>query len=350
MNIKSPLLKEWYLFALILILVILVVLIFAPFLNVIVASLILVEFFMPLYKKIAKILPNWAASIVTTVIVLLTVVIPLAIILTLAAAEAVSFGNRIGVFLQNAGIVDSTGTVSLEPIKPVLATLGINIEQISLRDVLIQAGAQTGQLIYGIVSAIVNNFANIVIRLFFMIFTMIYLFIDYERLGKGFKKISPLPDDLDEVFADKFRSTTRAVVKGTFVIALLQATSVAIPMWFMGIEPVVLWWVIMVIMSVIPVGSGVVWAPLGILMIIAGRPLEGLFIIVYSAIAINVIDTTLRPRLLKKDTNLHPVVALFSVLGGLNLFGIIGIIYGPLIAVFFLTIMEVYRARYHTAP
>jgi len=237
--------------------------------------------------------------------------------------------------------------LSLTQYRHIFEALGLEyVEEIRLGEVLVQAGALTGDAILNLISSTVSNFANILIKGFFMIFTMIYLFVDYDRIGKGFKTISPLPDDLEDMFASKFRSTTRAVIKGTFIIAALQATAVAIPMWLMGVESVVLWWVIMVVVSVIPIGSGVVWFPIGILSILAGRPLAGLFLIVYSAIIINVIDTSIRPRLIKRDTNLHPVIALFSILGGLNLFGLPGLIYGPLIAVFFITIMEVYRKRY----
>lgn len=348
MKIKADLLKESYFFGLILILFVAVVLLFAPFLSVVVAAFILVEFFMPVYRWFKeKLVTPWGASIITTMLAVLLVILPLAFVIVLAAAQAVDFGNKIGDFLVESGLVDATGTINFSQYKYIFDALGIDyIEELSLGDFLVQAGSLTGDAILNLVSSTVNNVTNILIKGFFMIFTMIYLFVDYDRIGKGFKTISPLPDDLEDVFAQKFRSTTRAVIKGTFIIASLQATAVAIPMWLMQVEPVVLWWVIMVVMSVIPIGSGVVWFPVGALLILAGRPLEGLFLIVYSAIIINVIDTTFRPRLIKRDTNLHPVIALFSILGGLNMFGLPGIIYGPLIAVFFLTIMEVYRKRY----
>ena len=181
-----------------------------------------------------------------------------------------------------------------------------------------------------------------------MIFTMLYLFVDFKKIGAGLKRISPLPDDLDEVFAQKFRDTAKAVIKGTFVIAFLQATAVGVVMKIMNIEPLILWWVIMLILSIIPVGSGLIWFPLGLVLIFSGRVAEGIFLIVYSAIIINVIDTSFRPRLIKEGTNLHPILALFSALGGLAVFGLIGLIYGPLITVFFVTAMEIYHKRYQS--
>ncbi len=97
----------------------------------------------------------------------------------------------------------------------------------------------------------------------------------------------------------------------------------------------VLLWLIMVILSLVPIGSGLVWFPVGIFMIANGQTVEGIALIIYSGVIINVIDALLRPIVMKEQTNLHPLVILFSVLGGIAVFGPIGVLYGPLISVFF---------------
>lgn len=349
MRLRETILKEAYFLALVLVLFLAVIYVFAPFLGIVVGSFILVEFFYPLYKRIAVRIGPWPASILTTLITILTVVIPILVVLIFAAAEAITFGAKLQSLLTDSGIIDQSGMIDLSQFKSIFEALNIDASTININDLVLQVGGQAGQLIYGILSTIINNFANLLLKGFFMVFTMIYIFVDYEKIGKSVRKISPLPDDLDLLFAEKFRATTRAVLKGTFIIAILQATSVAIVMAFMQIEPLILWWVIMVLLSIIPVGSGLVWFPLGLILIASGRFAEGIFLIGYSAVIINVIDTTFRPKLIKEGTNLHPVLALFSALGGLGTFGLIGLIYGPLIAVFFISIMEIYRKRYQTS-
>ena len=121
----------------------------------------------------------------------------------------------------------------------------------------------------------------------------------------------------------------------------------------MGIGAPVLLWLIMVLLSIVPIGSGLVWAPVGIAVIIGGissgnttQIILGVLLIVYSAIIINVIDTTFRPRLMHGAVNIHPLAAVFSVLGGIAAFGILGILYGPVLFVLFLTMVELYRKNF----
>ena len=346
MKLREIVLKDGFFLALVAVLFCAAVVIFAPFFSVIILAVILVEFFHPLYDKLKTKIGPWPASFVTTMIVILLVVIPLVLIAISATGEAINFGAKIKDFLLAHGFVDQTGTIDLSRFKDILQTLNIDSSSIDLKQLVIQLGGTTGTAIYNLLSSVINDVINLLIKGFLMIFTMLYLFVDYHRIGAALKRISPLPDDLDEVFAQKFRSTARAVIKGTFIIAILQGLAVAVVMQFMGLEPIILWWVIMVLLSIVPVGSGLVWFPIGMVLIFSGRYAEGIFLIVYSAIIINVIDTTFRPRLIKEGTNLHPILALFSALGGLAVFGLIGLIYGPLITVFFVTAMEIYHKRY----
>lgn len=340
-------LKEGYFLALVLALMVAVVLVFAPFLSVIIAAFILVEAFYPVYSRLAGRINPWFASIITTILALITVVFPLIIILILASAEAIAFVGKVEIILTESGLVNN-GIIDLSRFSDVLKAINVDAAEINIADLILQATQLIGQFVTDIVGKFFSEVMNVLFKGFLMIFTMIYLFVDHGKIGENIRKISPLQDNLEKTFAEKFRATTKAVLVGTFVIALLQSTAVLIPMFFMRLEPLVLWWILMFVLSIIPVGSGLVWFPLGILLILSGRTVEGIFLIIYSAVIINVIDTSFRPRLIKKGTNLHPIVALFSVLGGLNMFGVIGILYGPLIAVFFITVMEIYRKRYRT--
>ena len=109
----------------------------------------------------------------------------------------------------------------------------------------------------------------------------------------------------------------------------------------------------MMILSILPIGSGLVWFPVGLFMIIdglrtgnTGQVIIAIALIIYSAIIINVIDTTIRPKIMKDTVNIHPLITIFSVLGGLTIFGPMGILYGPIIVVMFLSIMDIYNKHY----
>jgi len=192
---------------------------------------------------------------------------------------------------------------------------------------------------------------------FILILCLIYMFPAYEKLPKIFARFSPLDTKYDDLIYSKFINTLKGTINGTFVVAIAQATAVIIPMIFMGVGAPVLLWIIMLILSIVPVGSGLVWAPVGVIMIIQGIAnqtpggvLAGIFLIVYGAIIINVVDSILRPRLIKSEVNIHPLVTILSVIGGIGLFGFFGILYGPLIVVIFMTILDIYKTNYLNQP
>jgi predicted PurR-regulated permease PerM len=234
---------------------------------------------------------------------------------------------------------------------------GINSSFSSLGLGIVLLKPDLGSLGYELLSGIQSNLLPLVSNLvslslnalfmgFLFVITLLYLFTEYDKLPRLISRISPLDDDLDHLLFNKFTETTRAVIIGNFLVAIAQASAVSGMLLILGVGAPVLLWVLMVILSLVPIGSGLVWLPVGIGLALSGNPLAGVLLIVYSAIIINVIDTSLRPQLLRGTLRLHPLVIIFSALGGIGMFGPLGILYGPLIAVFFTSLMDVYTTRY----
>jgi len=221
-----------------------------------------------------------------------------------------------------------------------------DILQINLTAIAQQILSSIQDVIAPALSSLISGGFTALIFGFLLIITMLFMFSEYEKLPKIISRMSPLDDDLDMLLFKKFTDTTRAVILGSFSVAIAQATAVSIMMIIMGIGAPVLMWMIMLILSLIPVGSGFVWAPVGIALMLTGRAPEGIILIIFGAVIINVIDTYLRPKVMKNKVQLHPLVIIFSALGGIASFGPLGLLYGPLIAVFFTSLMEVYADRY----
>lgn len=325
--------------------------IISPFLNILIFSLILVQLFHPYYKWfLRKTKSKSLSTLLSIIITLLFFIIPVSILIILTISEIQNITQSNNIF----DIISSLENAINEGIFKINEFLGsfkagIELTNINLADLFINliAGLRDQLL------PIVQQFTGVLFTLFVLIICLIFIFPDYETLAEKFSKLSPLDDKLDLLLFRKFKETTKGVIRGSFVVAILQATAVLIPMIFMQIGAPVLLWIIMVVLSLIPVGSGLVWAPVGIAMILSGastgntaQAVLGIGLIIYSAIIINVIDTTFRPRLMKDTVNLHPLVTILSVLGGISYFGILGILYGPLIMVFLHTILSVYRAKY----
>lgn len=330
---------------------------FSRYLNLIIISFVIVQIFYPAYKFINnKIKSNGISTFLSILLVLLTLIVPITIILILVVSEIQNLANSTLLFV-NVGNLETIANNIINGINSTFANyqINLNINNLNLTDALSQLDktALVRDQLIPLVGGIASLSGEILFTLFLILLSLIYLFPAYDKLPAAISRISPLDNDVDELFIKRFKDTIRGVVKGTLVVAILQATAVIIPFIMLQVGAPVLLWIIMVILSVVPVGSGLVWGPVGLAIILngitQGSPVTvilGIALIIYSAIIINVIDTTIRPRLMKNAVNLHPLITIFSVIGGIGLFGFLGILYGPLIVVLFLTTMEVYRTKY----
>lgn len=356
MKLQDLNVKQLFFVVLLIGLGLIVIRLFLPFLDVIVLALIIVGLFYPIFQRLYKFFNSKAiASSLSTILVFIFVFIPLFMVVLLATNEVINLVQQL-----TPGPNNSTPQLILQiqtDLRPTIQEVNrlltqlkdaglteqgeINIVQIA-SDLL----KSVQSLLLPLTTAIISGAVNVLFYLFLLVLSLLYIFSDYDRLPRFLTRISPLEDKIDELLISKFSETTRAVIIGNFLVAMAQATVVIIPIVVMGIGAPVLLWLSMVILSLIPVGAGLIFGPLGLLLIITGRPAEGIFLIVYGAIMINVVDASLRPRLLKGKVQLHPLIIIFSVIGGITVFGPLGILYGPLISVFFTSLMEVYNAHF----
>jgi len=327
--------------------------IFSPYLNIIIIALVLVQIFHPVYRYLLRKTNSQPLS--TTLSVLITIflmVIPIILLVILTLSEVSKFTTS---NILNLNELQSSINSLIDGINNFFKSLNLSMTISRLNsDQLIESIAVSVQnQLLPFVQQILSLSGEILFSLFLLILCLIYFFPIYENLPTIFSRISPLDGDLDAILFRNFKTTTKAVIKGSFFVAIIQATAVLIPLLILNVGAPILLWVVMVILSILPIGSGLVWGPLGIFMIIQGiqtgnpaQVLIAISLMIYSAVIINVIDTTLRPRIMKKSVNIHPLVTIFSVLGGIYYFGPLGILYGPLIIVFFVSIVDIYHKKF----
>lgn len=327
---------------------------FSPYFNIIILSLVIVLIFHPFYRYIySRTKSRGLSTLIAVFTTLVSVIVPLVLILLLTINEIRNLSETGNLFSIIGNLEISINQAIQNLNTNLLITTGFQLSELELRSLLIDFALNLRDQLLPVASQILSLSGEILFNLFLLILSLSYFFPMFDNLPNIFKKVSPLDDDVDRVIFDKLKQTTKGVLKGTLVVAILQATAVLIPMMLMGIGAPVLLWLIMVLLSIIPIGSGLVWAPVGVAIIIGGvsagnttQIILGILLIIYSAIIINVIDTTFRPRLMQGAVNIHPLAAVFSVLGGISLFGILGILYGPVLLVLFLTLVEIYRKNF----
>jgi len=187
-------------------------------------------------------------------------------------------------------------------------------------------------------------------QLFIFLYAMFFFLIDGEALLRKIMYYMPLSKMDESRMMDKFVSVTRATIKGTLVIGVIQGTAAGIGFWVCGISGAVFWGSMMVVLSVIPgIGTALVWVPAAVYLAAVGKWTAAIGLAVYCGLIVGSVDNILRPRLVGKDTKMHELMILLGTLGGIYLFGIAGFIVGPIIAALFVTVWEIYGKAFNYA-
>ena len=187
---------------------------------------------------------------------------------------------------------------------------------------------------------------RIVLLVALMLYALYYFIVDGTKLLKCLMYLSPLGDKYEAQLYQRFVSTAKATLKSTMLIGGLQGVLSGIIFFIVGIPGALVWSVIMFILSIIPaIGSGLVMIPAGLIMLVTGNIWQGV-VLISASLVISLIDNVLRPPLIGKDTEMHPLVVLLATLGGIAVFGISGFIIGPIIAALFLSVLAIYQKYY----
>ncbi|NLD92837.1 MAG: AI-2E family transporter [Fibrobacter sp.] len=182
-----------------------------------------------------------------------------------------------------------------------------------------------------------------------MFFTMFYLFLDGEKLLRRLQYLSPLRHEYDELLFKRFLMISRATIRGTIVIGLAQGLLGGLTFLAVGIKSWLLWGFVMVMFSLIPfTGAWMVMLPAALLQVVYGHYGKAFIVAIMCILVVSTVDNILRPRLVGNEAKMHDLIVLFSTLGGIAVYGIMGFIVGPVIAALFMTVLDMYGIEYET--
>lgn len=303
--------------------------------------------FFPIFRKVKRVLKgrDSMSSLLTITFILLLVILP-AFLIGLAVTKQVTVLYD-QYLTEDVNVQQSYQYVedNLPGITGFLEEYGMDMERLksALSSSIVASSRFIASKAYGIGGNVIRFF----ILLFIMIYLLFFFLRDGERLVETFIHVLPLGDQRERLLFSKFSEVLRATIKGTFVIGIIQGTLGGLVFWILGIQSAILWGVLMIILSILPaVGAAIVWVPAAIILIISGSWIKGVILLVVGILLIGMIDNFLRPVLVGRDTKMPDYLILLSTLGGLTLFGISGFIIGPVIAVLFLTVWQIFMQDY----
>jgi predicted PurR-regulated permease PerM len=236
------------------------------------------------------------------------------------------------------GSVGFLSRLEANPMLIWLTHLGVNWQG-ALLDALRTAGATTAN----IANKTSLGALEIIVDLLVTLFIMFYLFMDGVRIAKKFRGLLPMRATYQDMIVSRFLMVSRATVKGTMVIAFVQGTLGAIILLVFGIKSWMLWGVVMIALGLIPMmGTWLVLLPVGIAQMATGHVWQGVVILALNFGVVSTIENILRPRLVGQSARLHDLLIFFSTIGGLAMFGPLGVVTGPVIMAFCVSITEIY--------
>ena len=209
------------------------------------------------------------------------------------------------------------------------------------------AAKTAGAFLVSFASRMTATTAAFLLNLFVMLYAMFFFFRDGHKILERIFYYTPLSDEDETRMLTQFASITRATVKGTLVIGIIQGALAGIAFWVAGIEGAALWGTIMTILSIIPgIGAALVWVPAVIILFITGQHLTATLLAAWCAAVVGTVDNFLRPVLVGRDAKMPDLLILIGTLGGLFLFGLMGFIVGPIVCGLFLTVWDIYGATF----
>lgn len=195
--------------------------------------------------------------------------------------------------------------------------------------------------------------ASLVLSLFVMFFVMYYIFINFHYVIIRSTEYLPFSQSNAIWLVRQFEHISRAILLGQILISCLQGFLGGVGFVIFGLPDAVLWGIVMAVLSLVPiVGTSLVWLPAGLYLLAHRDYHSGIGLLVWGAVVVSHIDNFVRPRLGKRLGNINPIVMLLGAFGGLQFFGIVGLVVGPFLLAFFLLLLQVYRQEYlgHPAP
>lgn len=275
---------------------------------------------------------------------LLTVVVigglPLAAFGAMLIGQAVKVAAAAGPWLQQtfAERADHIGRLQHLP--------GYDLLRPYWSEILARAGslgAALGSLAFSRLSELTAGTLGVFLDLITILYAMFFFLVGGPDILRRVLYLMPLSHADESHLLARFRSMARATVKGTLVIGAVQGTATGLALAAAGVPSALFWGSVTALASLIPtVGTALVWGPAVLYLLAQGEVLSGVLVALWCALVVGGADNVLRPVLVGKETQVHELLVLLSTLGGMMLFGLSGLLLGPVLAVLFLTVWDIY--------
>jgi predicted PurR-regulated permease PerM len=324
--------------------------VFRPFLAEILMAAILATIFYRPFEWLAKAFGGRKkiAALIMCILILVVIIVPLVNLIILAARESVTaYGQALDFFSK-------TDWSSMIRTTPLAKIRGLNLSNDSIQNFVMNLLQQSSNWLMNGAAGFIKGTTDFVISLLFIIITMFFFFIDGPKMLEKIMRLTPLANKYDRAIFKKFQEVSVSFILATFVVAIIQGFAcwlgffiITLPFFFNVPLPSFFAAIAAAFFSLIPVlGAWLIWLPGTIYLLLTGHFWAALFLTLWGLLIIHPIDNLARPLIIKGKAEVHPIFLIFSILGGIILFGFWGLFIGPLIVAVTVTIFHIYELEY----
>lgn len=313
----------------------------APFAYPIFWAAVLATLFYPLFKRLNSRLktPNLSATI-TLILAIVAIAIPLFVVGAILFSQSLDLYNKVN---ANQDQITSFIKNAADTVQNNRFTAKLNVNENFWIEKFSEGAKFVTSYIFTNLTKITQNSISFFVMVVIMLYTLYFFLRDGEKLLKKIMHLCPLGDKYEKILYQKFTNTAFGTLKGVAIVGGIQAALGALSFSIAGIQGAFIWGVLMFLFTLLPTfGCSIVWFPAGMLLLLSGKIWQGVFLLIFGSIIISSVDNLLRPIVVGKEAQLHPLLILFSMFGGILVFGFSGFIIGPIVAALFLAFWEMY--------
>ncbi|UCF57324.1 MAG: AI-2E family transporter [Deltaproteobacteria bacterium] len=327
---------------------------FWAYISAIILALLIASAFYPLYSRLKKLLrgEERSASLLMTILVVLVLIIPVGGFVGTLSNEAFDFYRRSkrSVSLQKIQQTLEGDSIWAQRLKKARELTGIEVNPETLEQLATSLGKNLGLYLSKQLRSMASNLLNFLIHFFLMTLIIYYIFRDGERLKNYISELLPFPVEQQELVVNKFREMAWAVIVGNGLNGIIQGILAGFGFFLFGLGSPILWGTVIGFLAFLPfIGASIIYVPATVILLVQGKGWIAVGYLAYNAAYSVIMEYLFKPRMIGKGMRMNSLLVFIGILGGIKLFGILGIIYGPLIMTIFITLAEIYRLEYKEA-
>ncbi len=349
--------SHYFLFCLILLVLVACYNIIKPYLHPIILAMILAAVFNPVHTGIVSLVRGREnlGAFLSCLLLTLVVILPLILVSFSLIRQGIQSITSIQEWIAHGGITNLMEhpyvlifIKRMEAFLPDVQKIFPDIDprKLKLDQILLQTATSAGKILMREGGHFAGNIASFSGQFFLMIFTFFFMVRDEKQIFNRILHLVPLNSRQENEIMDKIKSVARSALLGTLVTSLAQGVAGGIAFWIAGL-PGLFWGMVMAFASLIPlVGTALIWVPAAIYLFIAGNLGLSIFMVIWCVLVVGSIDNFVRPLFMQGSGEMSTLVIFFSIIGGINYFGLIGLLYGPLIFALAIVLLYIYNVEF----